>query len=129
MIGRIDKPEENGEDPHSVPRNVLQNNDNGKLDLMFQAAVLTTKTIDITEEKRLEFAFGDKEQDYNQYGFSSKINLITEFSNYGVTELIKNVGNTDIETIDKLKNFLEASVEGRNLDIDALPDEILLEDV
>ena len=96
---------------------------------MFQAAVLTTKTIDITEEKRLEFAFGDKEQDYNQYGFSSKINLITEFSNYGVTELIKNVGNTDIETIDKLKNFLEASVEGRNLDIDALPDEILLEDV
>ena len=27
---------------HSVPRNVIQNNDNGKLDFMFQAAILST---------------------------------------------------------------------------------------
>jgi hypothetical protein len=30
--------------------------------------------------------------------------------------------------MENIKNFLAATVEGRNLDIDALPDELLLED-
>ena len=30
---RIQKPEENGEDVRSIPRNVFHNNDNGKLDV------------------------------------------------------------------------------------------------
>ena len=41
---RVEKPEENGEDIRNVPRNVLQNNDNGKLDFIFQAAILSTTT-------------------------------------------------------------------------------------
>ena len=31
---RIETPEENGEEPKSVPRNVINNNDNGKLDFL-----------------------------------------------------------------------------------------------
>ena len=45
--------------PPSVPRNVLQNNDNGKLDFMFQAAILSTRTESYDEEERLRLAFGE----------------------------------------------------------------------
>ena len=41
---RIEKPEENDEEPKSVPRNVLRNNDNGRLDFIFQAAILSTSS-------------------------------------------------------------------------------------
>lgn len=119
---RIDKPEENGEEDSSVPRNVINNNDNGKLDFMLQAAVLTTSTDDYSEDQRLELAFGDDNKDFN------KIAYLTEFANYGAKVLAEKTGDTTLETMNNLKEFLEASVEGRNFDIDALPDDILLDD-
>ena len=57
---RIEKPDEDNEDVKSVPRNVLQNNDNGKLDFIFQAAILSTTTEQFEEEERLDLAFGEK---------------------------------------------------------------------
>ena len=39
---RIEEPEEHGEEPRGVPRIVIRNNENGKLDTMFQAAILST---------------------------------------------------------------------------------------
>lgn len=118
---RIEKPEEAGEEPKSVPRNVLRNNDNGKLDFMFQAAILSTETESIDEKARLELAFGE-ESEYNKIGF------LTQFANYGVTKLVELIGNSSIESMENIKNFLASTVEGRNLDVDALPDEILLSD-
>ena len=118
---RIEVPEENGEEDKSVPRNVIRNNDNGKLDFMFQAAVLTTTTDNYTEEQRLDLAFGDEKQDF------SKINYLLEFANYGAKILAGKMGDTTLETMNNLKDFLESSVEGRNFDIDALPDDILLD--
>lgn len=116
---RIEKPEENNEEPKSVPRNVLRNNDNGKLDFIFQAAILSTMTEQFTEEERLELAFGEK-TDFNKIGF------LTQFANFGVTKLVELIGDTPVESMENVKNFLVSSVEGRNLDIDALPDDILL---
>ena len=66
--------------PPSVPRNVLQNNDNGKLDFMFQAAILSTRTESYDEEERLRLAFGESTE-FNKIGF------LLEFANYGVTKL------------------------------------------
>lgn len=127
---RISKPEENGEETKNVPRNVLQNNDNGKLDFMYQAAILTTLTENITEEQRLELAFGDDEKDNNNQNKNGnkKMALLVEFANYGVTELVKYIGETQLESMDNIKDFLESTVEGRNFDIDALPDDVLLDD-
>ena len=116
---RIEKPIEANEDPKSVPRNVLRNNDNGKLDFMFQAAILSTTTEQFTEEERLNLAFGDKEE-------FKKMDFLTQFANFGVTKLVELIGDTPIESMENIKNFLFATVEGRNLDIDALPDDILL---
>ncbi len=118
---RIAKPYEENDESKTVPRNVLQNNDNGKLDFYFQAAILSTTTEEMSEEERLELAFGEKK------GFN-KIGFLLEFANYGVTELEKLIGSTPLESMDNIKNFLIASVEGRNLEIDDITDDILLED-
>lgn len=118
---RIEKPDDNGEEPRNVPRNVLQNNDNGKLDFMFQAAILSTETLMLSEDERLDLAFGEK-SDFN------RIELLTQFANFGVSKLNDCIGETSLESMENIKNFLFATVEGRNLDIDALPDDILLED-
>lgn len=111
---RIEIPEENGEEEKSVPRNVIANNDNGKLDFYFQAAILSTLTETLSEDKRLELAFGEK-TDFN------KISFLTQFANFGVSKLAELVGNTPLESMDNIKNFMVATVEGRNFEIDALP--------
>lgn len=118
---RIEKPEENGEDPKSVPRNVIQNNDNGKLDFMFQAAILSTTTEQLTEDERLDLAFGENTV-FNRIGF------LTQFANFGVTKLNECIGDSTIESMENIKNFLISTVEGRNLEIDMLSDEILLDE-
>ena len=107
---------------HSVPRNVLQNNDNGKLDFMFQAAILSTTTENYTEDQRLELAFGDK-TDFK------KIDFLTQFANFGVTKLVEQIGSTSLESMENIKNFLCTTVEGNNFDIDALPDDLLMEEI
>ena len=107
---------------HSVPRNVLQNNDNGKLDFMFQAAILSTTTESFTEDERLELAFGEK-TDFK------KIDFLTQFANFGVTKLVEHIGSSNVESMENIKNFLAATVEGNNFDIDALPDDLLTEEV
>jgi len=118
---RIEKPEENAEEPKNVPRNVLQNNDNGKLDFIFQAAILSTTTEKLSEKERLELAFGEKTE-------FKKIDFLTQFANFGVTKLVGLIGDSPVETMENIKNFLVATVEGRNLDINSLPDDLLLED-
>lgn len=118
---RLEKPDENGEDVRHVPRNVIRNHDNGKLDFMFQAAILTTRTADFSEEERLELAFGEKTE-------FKKIDFLTQFANFGITKIVEHIGETPLESMDNLKNFLISTVEGRNLEIDGLPDDILLLD-
>lgn len=111
---RIETPEEAGEEIKSVPRNVINNNDNGKLDFYFQAAILSTLTESLTEEERLELAFGEK-TDFN------KLTFLTQFANFGATKLADMVGSTTLESMDNIKNFMVSTVEGRNFEIDALP--------
>lgn len=118
---RIEKPIESDEELRSVPRNVIRNNDNGKLDFIFQAAILSTTTELLSEEERLELAFGEK-TDFK------KLDFLTQFANFGITKIDELIGDTAIESMENIKNFLVSSIEGRNLDIDALPDEILLVD-
>ena len=118
---RIEKPVEENEEVKSVPRNVIRNNDNGKLDFMFQAAILSTTTEDLSEEERLDLAFGEKTE-------FKRIDFLTQFANFGVTKLVELIGDTPLESMENIKNFLFSTVEGRNLDIDALPDDILLDE-
>ena len=90
---RTNTPIENGEDVRTVPRNVLNNNDNGKLDFYFQAAILSTLTEKLSEEKRLELAFGEK-TDFN------KITFLLSFANFGVEKLVEQIGTTPLESME-----------------------------
>lgn len=118
---RIEKPVENGEEEKSVPRNVVSNNDNGKLDFYFQAAILSTRTEKFDEETRLDLAFGEKSS-------FNKVAFLTEFANFGVEKLVALIGDTSLETMDNIKNFMVSTVEGRNFEIDELPiDELDIE--
>ena len=116
---RIESPEENGEDVKSVPRNVINNNDNGKLDFYFQSAILSTLTENISEEERLELAFGEKTE-------FNKIAFLVQFANFGATKLADLIGSTALESMENIKNFMVSTVEGRNFEIDALPIEELV---
>lgn len=107
--------------PRLVPVYTALVIDYGKLDFVFQAAVLSTTTQDLSEERRLELAFGEK-ADFDKLAF------LTEFANFGVTKLAECIGDTTLETMENIKNFIAITISGHNLDIDALPDDILLED-
>ena len=119
--GRIESFEEGDEPPRNVPRNVMQNNDGGKLDFMFQAAILSTQTEELSEEDRLELAFGEKTE-------FKKLDFLTQFANFGVTKLAELVGETIVESMENIKNFLTTTVEGSNFEIDGIPDDVLLEE-
>ena len=120
---RIEKLEEAGDDVRNVPRNVIANNDGGMLDYLFGAAILSTTTEDLAEERRLELAFGDKNTDFN------KIAFLTQFANFGVTKLMELIGDTDEESMENIKNFLARTFEGENFDIDDIPDDYILDDI
>lgn len=115
---RLDKLTCSTDEYRSVPRNIIGNNDNGRLDLYFQSAVLSTRTEAFSEERRLELAFAD-EVEFN------KIEFLTEFANFGTTKLEELIGKNDLETMNNLKSFCTSSVEGRNFEIDALPDDFI----
>lgn len=118
---RIENLPDENEETKTIPRTVLQHHGNGKLDVMFQAAILTTTTMEIAEEQRLDLAFGEKSE-FNKIGF------LVEFANFGVTKLLEQIADTPIETMDNIKNYLNSIVEGRDLDLDEIPDDILLLD-
>ena len=117
---RIEEPIENGEDVKSVPRNVILNNDNGKIDFYFQAAILSTMTETFSEEERLELAFGESTR-FNKLAF------LVSYANFGVEKLVDLIGRTPLESMENIKDFMVSTVEGRNFEIDALPIEDILD--
>lgn len=116
---RIEKLPDNGEETISIPRNVFVNNDNGKLGFMFQAAVLSTMTEDFDEDYRLSLAFGEVEYD--------KLSFLTSFANFGITKLVELIGESDLESMENIRNFLVSTVEGKNYDLYDLPDDLMLD--
>lgn len=121
-IARFDDKDEN---PRFVPRNVIHNNDNGKLDTMYQSVLLSTKTESFTEDQRLEMAFGDNVD--TMLGMK-KIDFLTEFANYGVTKLVELIGHDYLESMENISQFLLSSVEGTNFDVDSISDEELIDE-
>jgi len=126
---RIDKFDDEEVEPRSVPRNVLQNQGNdGKLDFMFQAAILSTKTMQLSEDERLKMAFGESDDHNIQENQFNKLGFLVEFANFGVTKLAEKIADNDVDTMENIKDFLTSTVEGYNFDINAIPDDVLLDD-
>lgn len=104
--------EEKSDEKISVPRNVIVNHDKGKLDYFLRTAILTTNTEIIDEKERIMIAFADDEKvEFN------KIKFLVEFANYGASEMEKNIGETELETMINFNKFLN---ELRTTDIASL---------
>lgn len=117
---RIEEPDkDNDEELKYVARNVIQNRNREPgcmLDLLFQTAILSSRTVSFNQEERMDLAFGEN-QSFNRIGF------LTEFSNFGATKLVELIGDTPAETMNNLNVFLVSSYEGSNYEIDDLPED------
>ena len=106
--GQIDSddmvPSDYTEKAPSIGRNVLIKPERkALLEFMLQAALITTKHVTLSEDKRLEYAFNDNaEIPFNQLGF------LTGFANYGITKLKEALGETtDVELLERIMSFLD----------------------
>lgn len=122
---RIDSPEKKEDDEIKyVPRNVLQNRNKEPgcmLDLLFQTAILSSRTIDYEEKERMDLAFGEGKE-FNRLAF------LTEFANFGAKKLVELIGSAPAETMNNINVFLVSSFEGRNFEIDELDEDMLGDD-
>ncbi len=111
------------DDSKSVPRNVIQNNNRtGVLDYLFQAAIITSKTISLTEDERLDLAFNSS----SKIEFK-RMDFLTLFANYGVKKLKEQIDKDEMVTMDNLKCFLSNTFDGLNIDFKEI-EKCLLED-
>lgn len=109
-------PEGYDAEPKSVPRTMLGHAQNkALLEFMLQAAMITTKHVDLEESERLEIAFnGDKELDFNPIAF------LTKYANYGITMIKDVIDDTDgVETLEVLMTFLNSTYESGVIGIDS----------
>ena len=96
------------ENPRLIPRNVLiQNKNKSLLEFMLQAAMITTKHVDFSEQERLEIAFSSKAvEDFNPMHF------LTKYANYGILKIKDAIGEaTDVELMQEFRDFLDGIYE------------------
>ena len=112
------------ENPKSVPRTVLYQH-NLDLDFLFQSAILTSSQVAFSEDERMNLAFNET----CDIAFD-RMSFLTKFANFGVSKLLEQVADDPIETMQNIKKFLAATVEGYNYEIDSIPeDDFDLEDI
>lgn len=95
-------------EPRYVPRNLLGRAQNkALLEFMLQAALVTTKHLDLTEDERLEQAFGSgRKLDFNPVAF------LTKYANYGITKIHEVISDLeDVELLEQLMVFLNSTYE------------------
>ena len=88
----------------TVPRNVITNRGAKQLDDFFQASILTTETVSLSEEERLKLAFGDDVE-------FDKLSYLIDFANFGVTRLEGLIGDTDTESMENIRQFINHVVD------------------
>lgn len=85
----------------TIPRSVVYNDFNKSLDYLFKVAVITTKHLDSSPEKRLAIAFDENNKDI------SRVNFLVEFGNAGMRELLKTISKNDLEMMQNIKDLLD----------------------
>lgn len=101
-------PEGYDEEPKNIPRSILNQAKNRALiEFMVQAALVTTKHLDLSEDERLETAF-----EPNAAATFKPIPFLTKFANYGITKLHEVVYDTEgVETLESLMVYLNSTFE------------------
>ena len=60
----------------------------------------------------------------------NELDFLTKFANFGAQKLLEQVADEPVETMQKLKSFVAATVEGYNHEIDSISlDDIDIDDI
>lgn len=131
------------EDGLNIPRTMF-NRYEAEMQFFFQTAILTSRCVELSERDRLYLAFSEEisaeelegeDADLLKLGVSekafkfNKIDFLRRFANYGAQKINKCLSSNDLETMEKLMDFLNASYKGETEELKALMEvESLLDD-
>ena len=105
----------------SIPRSILHNNVH-IFDLLFKSAIITSTTVDFSEDERMELAFNDDSKAEKTKNFG-KMAFLTKFANYGVTQLAQRITDDPLENIEALNKYIVDCADGlgfEDFDLDEL---------
>lgn len=125
----------------SIPRNMFKSH-SGEMDYFFNAAILTTNTISLSETDRLYLAFSEditeedmEGEDYNTitHGVSEtalnfdKVNFLVKFANYGVTRINELIDSNENTTMENFSKFIIDSYKGQTPELKKMhePEDII----
>jgi hypothetical protein len=94
----------------SIPRSILHNNVQ-IFDLLFKAAIITSTTVDYSEDDRMELAFNDDSKSEKVKNFG-KMAFLAKFANYGVTQLAQKITDDPLESIEMLNKYIVDCADG-----------------
>ena len=105
-------PSDYTDEPKTIPKSVLLDETrNELLEFMLQAALVTTKHLDFSEEQRLQLAFY-KESDKDSEISFKPLHFLTMYANYGIVKLKEAVDDaTDVDLLFSIMAFLHDTYE------------------
>lgn len=131
------------EDGLNIPRTMFNRNE-AEMVFFFQAAILTSQCVDLSEKDRLYLAFSEEipeeelegeDAELLKKGVSetalqfNKIGFLRGFANFGATKLNDCLFFNDSETMENLMEFLNLSYKGETDELKAMKDvETLIDD-
>ena len=110
----------------SIPRSMFASHA-GEMDYFFNAAILTSNTISLSEADRLFLAFSEditeeemegEDIEIIRHGISDealnfdKVGFLVKFANYGVTRINEQIDANENTTMENLSQFLTKSFKG-----------------
>ena len=132
------------EDGLDIPRTMFNRN-GAEMQFFFQAAILTSRCVELSEKDRLYLAFSEEipeeelegeDAELLKRGVSetalkfNKIDFLRKFANYGAQKLNECLSINDSETMESLIEFLNASYKGETEELQALMKvESLIDDI
>lgn len=132
------------EDGLDIPRTMFNRN-GAEMQFFFQAAILTSRCVELSEKDRLYLAFSEEipeeelegdDAELLKRGVSeaalkfNKIDFLRKFANYGAQKLNGCLSINDSETMECLIEFLNASYKGETEELQALMKvESLIDDI
>ena len=114
------------EDGINIPRTMFNRN-GAEMQFFFQSAILTTKTIELSEKDRLYLAFSEEISEEELTGEDAavitkgvsqqaidfdKIDFLKGFANYGASKIVNCISSNDSEMMENVMEFFNDSYNG-----------------
>ena len=93
----------------------MLHHNNQILDLLFKSAIITTGSVNFTEDFRMELAFNDDTKLDDAKNFN-QMNFLSKFANYGVTQIVQLLTEDPLENIEALNKYIMECSVGLVLD-------------